>query len=113
MRIAVKVSSRRFVMLDVGEVYYLEAEGHDVLVRTARKTRLRSVRSLGDLDKALKRRGFLRIHRSFVVNLDRVREVRMRKGDDNDWELKLDPPVNAVLPVGRNYLAGLRRALGF
>ena len=113
VRIAVKVSSRRFVMLDVGEVYYLEAEGHDVLVRTARKTRLRSVRSLGDLEKTLKRRGFLRVHKSFVVNLDRVREVRIRKGDDNDWELKLDPPVNAVLPVGRGYLPGLRRALEF
>ena len=47
MRIAVKVSNRRFVMLGVGEVYYFESEGHDVLVRTARKTRLRSVRSLG------------------------------------------------------------------
>jgi DNA-binding LytR/AlgR family response regulator len=113
MRIAVKVSNRRFVMLDIGEVYYFESEGHDVLVRTARKTRLRSVRSLGDLEKALKSGGFLRVHRSFVVNLNRVREVRLRKGDDNDWELKLDPPVNVVLPVGRGYLAGLRRALGF
>jgi DNA-binding LytR/AlgR family response regulator len=113
MRIAVKISSRRFVMLDVGEVYYLESEGHDVLVRTARKTRLRSVRSLGDLERALKPGAFLRVHKSFVVNLDRVREVRIRKDDDNDWELKLDPPVNVVLPVGRRYLSGLRRALGF
>ena len=81
--------------------------------RFSSKTRLRSVRSLGDLEKALKSGGFLRVHKSFVVNLDRVREVRLRKGDDNDWELKLDPPVNVVLPVGRGYLAGLRRALGF
>ena len=47
------------------------------------------------------------------MNLDRVREVRLRKGDDNDWELKLDPPVNSVLPVGREHLAGLRRVPGF
>jgi DNA-binding LytR/AlgR family response regulator len=113
VRIAVKVSPRRFVMLDADEIYYLESEGHDVLVRTARKTRQRSVRRLGDLEKALAPRGFLRIHRSFVVNVDRVREVRMQTGNDNDWELKLDPPVNAVLPVGRTYLARLRQALGF
>ena len=37
----------------------------------------------------------------------------MQKGNDNDWELRLDPPVNAVLPAGRTYLARLRRALGF
>lgn len=113
MRIAVKVSNRRFVMLDVDDIYYLESEGHDVLVRTARRSRHRSVRRLGDLEKALTPRGFKRIHRSFVVNLDRVREVRMQKGNDNDWELKLDPPVHAVLPVGRTYLARLRQALGF
>jgi DNA-binding LytR/AlgR family response regulator len=61
------------VTLDVGEVYYLESAGHDTLVRTARKTRLRSVRSLGELEKALKSGGFLRVYKSFVVNLDRVR----------------------------------------
>jgi DNA-binding LytR/AlgR family response regulator len=113
MRIAIKVSNRRFVLLDVDEIYCLESEGHDTWVRTARKSRLRSVRSLGELEKTLKPYGFSRIHKSYLVNLDRVREVRLRKGDDNDWELKLDPPVNSVLPVGREHLAGLRRVLGF
>ena len=113
MRIAIKVSTRRFVLLDVDEIYFLESEGHDTWVRTARKTRLRSVRSLGELEKIMKPLGFSRIHKSYLVNLDRVREVRLRKGDDNDWELKLEPPVNSVLPVGRAHLAGLRRALGF
>jgi DNA-binding LytR/AlgR family response regulator len=100
-------------MLDVGEIYFLESDGHDTMVRTARKTRLRSVRPLGDLEKLLKPHGFLRGHKSYLVNMNRIREVRLRKSDDNDWELKLDPPVNAVLPVGREHLAGLRRALGF
>jgi len=113
MRIAIKVSNRRFVFLDVDEIYFLESEGHDTWVRTARKSRLRSVRSLGELEKTLKPYEFSRIHKSYLVNLDRVREVRLRKGDDNDWELKLDPPVNSVLPVGREHLAGLRRVLGF
>ena len=113
MRIAIKVSTRRFVLHDVGEIYYLESEGHDTWVRTARKTRVRSVRSLGELEKVLKPHGFARVHKSFLVNLDRVREVRLRKGDDNDWELKLDPPVNSVLPVGRERLSSLRRVLGF
>ena len=113
MRIAVKVSNRRFVLLDADEIYFLESDGHDTWVRTARKTRLRSVRSLGELEKTLRPLGFSRVHKSYLVNLDRVREVRLRRGDDNDWELKLDPPVNSVLPVGREHLAGLRRVLGF
>ena len=42
----------------------------------------------------------------------RVRELRLRRGDPNDWEVKLDPPVHAVLPVGRGYLAKLKKVLG-
>ena len=113
MRIAIKVSTRRFVLLDAAEIYFLQSDGHDTWVRTARRTRVRSIRSLGELEKILKPLGFARIHKSYLVNLDRVREVRLRKGDDNDWELKLDPPVNSVLPVGREHLVGLRRVLGF
>ena len=113
MRIGIKVSTRRFVLLDADEIYFLESDGHDSWVRTARKTRVRSVRSLGQLEKVLKPHGFVRVHKSYLVNLDRVREVRLRKGDDNDWELRLDPPVSSVLPVGRERVAGLRRMLGF
>jgi DNA-binding LytR/AlgR family response regulator len=111
MRIAVKVTDRRYVMLDVEEIYFLESDGHDTSVRTARRSRFRSVRSLGESEKRLKPLGFLRVHRSYLVNLDRVREVRLRKGDDNDWELKLDPPVNVVLPIGRGYVASLWKEL--
>ena len=54
----------------------------------------------------------LRVHRSFLVNMDRVRELRLRSGDPNDWELKLDPPVNKVLPVSRPGYTLMRRRLG-
>ena len=38
-------------------------------------------------------------------------EVRLRRGDPDDWELKLDPPVNAVLPVSREDLSRLHKTL--
>jgi DNA-binding LytR/AlgR family response regulator len=49
----------------------------------------------------------VRIHRSYLLNLDRVREIRLRRGDPNDWEVKLDRPVNAVLPISRRYYAAV------
>jgi DNA-binding LytR/AlgR family response regulator len=112
MKVAVKTAPGRILLLDAAEIYYLEGEGNHTLVRTARKRRYRSLRSISDWAKGLKPHGFVRIHRSFVVNLDRTREMRLRAGDDNDWEVKLDPPVNAVLPVSRTYYAGLRKVLG-
>jgi DNA-binding LytR/AlgR family response regulator len=113
MKVTVKTGPGRFLLLDASEIYYIEAARDDVLLRTASKRRYRGVTRLPQWEKRLRAAGFLRIHRSFLVNLDRVREVRLRRGDPNDWEVKLDPPVNVVLPVGRAYLAALRKALKF
>ena len=42
---------------------------------------------------------FLRIRRSYIVNLDRAYELRSRGG--GEWEVKMGPPDNKVLPVSR------------
>jgi DNA-binding LytR/AlgR family response regulator len=89
MRIPVRTSPRRILLLDTPEIYFLEGQ------------------------RGLTGQGFVRIHRSYLVNLDRVREIRLRSGDPNDWEVKMDPPVNAVLPVGRSYLLKMKQQLGF
>lgn len=51
------------------------------------------------------------IHRAHAVNLRRVRELRPRD-DGADWEVKLDPSVNRMLPVARGELARLEAAFG-
>ena len=112
MRIPVKIAAGRFLLLDAAEIYFIESDGDDVWVRTARKRRYRGGRRLAEWETRLRAAGFLRIHRSFLVNLDRVREVRLRADDTNDWEVKLDPPVNAVLPVGRAQVEAVRDVLG-
>jgi DNA-binding LytR/AlgR family response regulator len=113
MRIPVRTSPRRILLLDTPEIYFLEGQRGDALVRTARKTRYLSARRLAEWERRLTGQGFVRIHRSYLVNLDRVREIRLRSGDPNDWEVKMDPPVNAVLPVGRSYLLKMKQQLGF
>jgi DNA-binding LytR/AlgR family response regulator len=45
-------------------------------------------------------------HRAAAVNVDRIAEVRRRE-NGRDWELRLEPPVNSVLPIGRTRLAAL------
>jgi len=92
--------------IDVEDIYYLEATGQTTLVRTRSSRRLRDLRSLGELVATLGRHGLLRVHRNHAVNLAHVLEVRRRKGIA-DWELKLEPPVNKVLPVSRAALPDL------
>jgi len=48
---------------------------------------------------------FAMIHRSWAVNLRRVQEIR--PAADSGWEVKLDPPVNRVLPVSRRRVSAL------
>jgi DNA-binding LytR/AlgR family response regulator len=55
--------------------------------------------------------GFVRAHRNYLVNPAHVRKVR-RRPDGEDWEPRLDPPVNLVLPVSRSALRALWEAFG-
>ena len=104
--ILVHLSDSRRLFLDPGEVYYLEAEGDETLIRTRSARRLRDLRSLGEVLPFFESRGFLRVHRNHAVNLQRVRELRRRK-KSSGWELKLQSPVNRILPVSRDALSKL------
>ena len=51
------------------------------------------------------------VHRKHAVNLARIQEIRRRKGRE-DWELKLAPPVNRLLPVSRGQVGTLLKVFG-
>ena len=62
------------------------------------------------LDHELANAGFLRVHRRYVVNLGRVREVERR--DRGEFILVMDDNENTVVPVSRRNAGAVRRALG-
>jgi DNA-binding LytR/AlgR family response regulator len=97
--------------VDPDDVYYVEAVGDDTRVRTRSARALQDVRPIREVASLLAAHGFLRIHRNHLVNPAHVRAVRRRPGGE-DWEVRLDPPVNVVLPVSRSALRDLWRAFG-
>jgi sigma-54 dependent transcriptional regulator, acetoin dehydrogenase operon transcriptional activator AcoR len=54
--------------------------------------------------------GFLRVHRRYVVNLDRVREIE--RGFKGEILLIMDDQATSGVPVSRRNAATVRRALG-
>jgi DNA-binding LytR/AlgR family response regulator len=110
-RLLLRLARDRRRAIDPAEVFFLEAVGQRTLVRLRSPARLTDVRAIGDVVSLLGPFGIVRVHRNHAVNVRAVLEVR-RRGGEADWEVKLEPPVNAVLPVGRTYLKPLWAAFG-
>ncbi len=107
-RIWLDLSETERRVVDPSDIYWLDADGHDTWVRFRGRKRLKDIRGLGELATILSAHGFVRVHHDHLVNARRIRAVRRREGA-RDWELKLEPPVNRVLPVSRHYLKDLQR----
>jgi two-component system, LytTR family, response regulator len=71
----------RVLFLRVEEIDWIEAAGVYVQIHTAGKIRLHRI-SLSELEAKLDARQFLRIHRSAIVNLQKVRELRPHSHGD-------------------------------
>jgi len=92
-------------------VFLLEAVGDETDVRTRGARELRDVRSLAEVAARFPEGLMVVVHRGFAVNVDRVSEVRRRE-NLRDWELKLEPPVNRIVPIARGRVREVWRAYG-
>ncbi len=110
-RVLVHLSRSEHRVVDPDDVYYLRARGGETEVRFRARTPVVDARPLGEVAPLLERFGFIRTHREHAVNLNRISLIRLQ-ADGRDWELKLEPPVNKVLPIARDRLAAVRTALG-
>jgi DNA-binding LytR/AlgR family response regulator len=109
-RLPIKGTDGSIELIEVDSIFYLEAKEGDTLIRTKRKKLYHSVERLSALEKKLPRPPFVRCHREFMVNLNRVRAITARS--DRDEDLRLDPPVNRRIPIARDRLPAVRRILG-
>ena len=105
------LADRRRRVAEPSEVFFLEAVDTHTLVRLRGRERLEDLRRLGELMPLFEPFGFHRVHKNHAVNLHRVFELRPRSSGP-DWELKLEPPVNRVLPIARGELAEVLAAYG-
>jgi two-component system LytT family response regulator len=94
---AVTVGRRtRFVRLE--EIDWFEADGNYVRLHVGRERHLVRM-TMQKLEQRLDGQRFVRVHRSYIVPLDRVRElVQLASGE---YELRLT--TDATLPVMRTY----------
>jgi two-component system LytT family response regulator len=97
------------LVLDVAEIEWIEADDYYAAVH-ARGRRHLIRESLASLEARLP--GFVRVHRSAIVNLARVREVRARPGEDPAVVLHDGTQLPLSRRRRRQVAAALRRFAG-
>jgi two-component system LytT family response regulator len=105
-RLAVRIGSR-IVLVPVAEIDWIESDGDYVRLHAGETAHFVAARTQA-LERLLDPRRFLRIHRSVIVNLERVRELL--RDEDGGGAVRLGDGVR--LRVARARWDSLERALG-
>jgi hypothetical protein len=108
-RRVVATRDNRMVLLRLPEVSLAESEGNDVWLSTDQGRLRAASQGLDKFDDELADVGFLRVHRRYVVNLSRVREIE--RGVKGELTLVMDDRTNTMVPVSRRNAPAVRRAL--
>jgi sigma-54 dependent transcriptional regulator, acetoin dehydrogenase operon transcriptional activator AcoR len=100
----------RLILLDPREIRFAEADHNTVWLTSDHGRLMAATRGLDRLEQQLEGKGFLRVHRRFLVNLNRVREVE--PGFKGSLFLATDARSHETVPVARRHASRLRKALG-
>ncbi len=100
----------RWVVLDPGEIRFVEADHNKIWLMSDRGRLLAATRGLDRLEEQLEGQGFLRVHRRFLVNLGRIREIE--QGFKGTLFLVTQTRTHEIVPVARRHIPSLRQALG-
>lgn len=107
-RVPVEKAGKK-LLLAVDEIFYIMAKDDYSYLYTDGERYL-STMSLAELERKLEPRGFFRVHRRFVVNLEKVKEVVPMYG--GTLLLTMKDRGAAQVPVSRRRVPSLKKALG-
>jgi DNA-binding LytR/AlgR family response regulator len=108
VRLPLEDDDRR-MLVRISEIYMVHANGHVVLA-TLNAKELRFRGSLAECAARLDPLGFLRVHRSYLVNPEHVVEIEPFFG--GTYVLRLDDKRRSEAPVSRGYMPAVRKAFG-
>ena len=102
------VKQNRVLLVDVASVSYIRSEGHYTWVYTAQGSQFCNL-AIGDIENRLDPQLFLRVHRSYIVNLSQVDEIVR---DDGRMTLRMMGKTPVDIPVSRGSAPRLMEQLG-
>ncbi|MDF2675081.1 MAG: ypdB [Clostridiales bacterium] len=100
--------NEKLFVLNINDIYYCESQEHDLIIYT-NDNQYRITSSIGDFYKKLPQDSFLRCHRSYIVNLDKITEII--PWFNNTYMLKLHG-ITGEVPVSRQNIAQFKQLMG-
>ncbi|MDX2150133.1 MAG: LytTR family DNA-binding domain-containing protein [Bryobacteraceae bacterium] len=107
-KLLVKASNRNFI-IDANDVIYATIEDGLITVVTTTIEGISNYRTIEELQSNLDPDTFWRVHRSFLVNINRIREVI--PWFKSSYQLKMDDKKQTEIPVSRVQTKRLRALL--
>jgi DNA-binding LytR/AlgR family response regulator len=99
---------RKIPTINMSSVACIRSEGHYTWIHTEQGAQFCNL-NIGDIESRLDPQQFLRVHRSFIVNLARVDEIVR---EDGRITLRMNSPALVDIPVSRGSAARLMEQLG-
>ena len=65
----------KLYLIDIDDIYYIKADLDEVIVRI-KDTDAYVRRKIGDLESLLVGKNFFRVHRSYIVNVDKIKSLK-------------------------------------
>jgi hypothetical protein len=102
------IKKNRVLLVDVPSVSFIRSEGHYTWVHTSQGSQFCNL-NIGDLESRLDPQLFLRVHRSYIVNLSQVDEIVR---DEGRITLRMMGSTPSDIPVSRASAPHLMEQLG-
>lgn len=102
------IVDERIILLTCANILYLESSEGKCSIQTMEQ-RYKISEALVTLEKKLNKEQFLRVHRSFIVNVDHIKEIEPWFNSTYNLIMK----DSSKVPVSRTYVKDLRQLLGF
>lgn len=97
-------------LVNPADIFYAQAEGGRAYLHTT-EGRMPTQYTLAEVELRLQRSGFFRAHRSYLVNLQRVKEVI--PFTRNSFNLRLNDAEGTLIPLSKSAAGELRELLGY
>lgn len=99
---------KKFIMVNIEEIIYIECENRECIIHTKNES-YRDSNTLNFFEEKLANKCFLRIHKSFLINLNYILEIH--PWFNNTYCIKVSGLKDVFLPVSRNKIKDLKRIL--